>query len=419
MWLMVRSASLLGRHSGWDHLVQSWIENGIFGGYWFAGTLFVLWVLAQRQGPSVRRRIVTILIGSLFSVVAGLAATAVVRWPPPVHHPDLAHLYPGFLSNQNASSFPSQSTALYAAIAAGVWSLSRPFGTFLWFAVVAFVALPRIYVGGHYPTDVVAGAGIGVAAYFLARTAEGRMTSLDRWILEPAGRATVANVLIFGWILQVALEFGTWPVIRKSIDLIRGTGTLTLGGDRAFGQHFHGRIDEVRIYPRALSAEEIARDLDSANPVLGDQLVAAYSFEEGSGSRVADRSLHGNHGVVVNALWVRGRYGTALECNGIDSVVEIPDDPSLGLSNMTLVAWIYPADESTRWTDVIMKSVDRYFLEASSPEGPPAFGITTADGHHSIVYASSRLAVNQWSHVAGTYDGSKLRLYVNGTAAGQ
>src|SRR5690348_9652357 len=53
-------------------------------------------------------------------------------------------------------------------------------------------------------------------------------------------------------------------------------------------------------------------------------LVAAYGFEEGSGSQVADASGYGNGGAIANATWVRsGAYGRALSFNGSDAVVTV------------------------------------------------------------------------------------------------
>lgn len=71
------------------------------------------------------------------------------------------------------------------------------------------------------------------------------------------------------------------------------------------GYHLHGQMDEVRIWNRVRSGAEIQADLNRrlAGPLPG--LVAAWSFEEGTGSTVADRSGLG-HGLVLNngVTWV-------------------------------------------------------------------------------------------------------------------
>src|SRR5262249_41448197 len=73
-------------------------------------------------------------------------------------------------------------------------------------------------------------------------------------------------------------------------------------------------------------------------------LVAAYGFDEASGSSVVDGSGNGHTGSFVNANRVAaGKFGGALQFNGTSSVVTVPDSASLRLSSgMTLEAWVDP-----------------------------------------------------------------------------
>jgi undecaprenyl-diphosphatase len=59
------------------------------------------------------------------------------------------------------SSFPSNIVAVAVGIAAGMWFYNRRLGAYF-FLVAALVALARVYVGVHYPADVLGGAAIGV-----------------------------------------------------------------------------------------------------------------------------------------------------------------------------------------------------------------------------------------------------------------
>ena len=74
-------------------------------------------------------------------------------------------------------------------------------------------------------------------------------------------------------------------------------------------------------------------------------LVAAYSFNEGSGTTVGDASGTGNNGTTSNTTWsTSGKYGGALSFNGTSARVNIPNSSSLQLTTaMTLEAWVNPS----------------------------------------------------------------------------
>ena len=65
------------------------------------------------------------------------------------------------------SSMPSNSAAAFVGLAAAVWGFDRRAGTIL-LAVAGIHAFLRVYAGVHYPSDILAGATIGVAAAFAA-----------------------------------------------------------------------------------------------------------------------------------------------------------------------------------------------------------------------------------------------------------
>ena len=100
-------------------------------------------------------------------------------------------------------------------------------------------------------------------------------------------------------------------------------------------------------------------------------LVAAYGFDEGSGTTVADASGNGNTGTISNATWAAsGKYGKALQFNGTNALVTIPDAASLHLSTaMTLEAWVNPSTVTAAWRDVIYKGNDNFYLEGTSSNG--------------------------------------------------
>ena len=146
-------------------------------------------------------------------------------------------------------------------------------------------------------------------------------------------------------------------------------------------------------------------------------LVAAYAFDEGSGATVADASGNGNNGSITNATWsTAGKYGDALQFNGTSALVTIPDAASLHLTTgMTLEAWVNPTVVDATWRDVVYKGNDNFYLSGTSTNGGVPDAGMIAGGSYGDAFGTSKLPVSTWSFLTETYDGSTLRLYVNGT----
>lgn len=148
-------------------------------------------------------------------------------------------------------------------------------------------------------------------------------------------------------------------------------------------------------------------------------LVAAYGFNEGTGTAVTDSSGKGNAGTIANGTWASsGRFGKALSFNGSNSMVTVKDSASLDLTTgMTLEAWVYPQGSLSDWRTILMKEQsgsDVYYIETV---GGKIVGDAYVGGSKHNIYSDSTIALNKWTHLAATYDGANLRIYVNGALA--
>jgi hypothetical protein len=200
--------------------------------------------------------------------------------------------------------------------------------------------------------------------------------------------------------------------------VVTSEGELEIGGSSDTGEYFDGRIDEVRIYGRGLSQAEVQADASAPVQTPQHGPIAAYSLEEGSGEIAEDITGHKHTATIEGAEWTRGKFGDALRFDGEDQVT-IPAAEDLNLTEaFTLEAWIKPENED---------EYGHLFVKEDAAEEQAAYVITK---HGSKLAAhlgipgvieespSEALEIGSWQYVAATFDGERVRLYVNGELVG-
>ena len=150
-------------------------------------------------------------------------------------------------------------------------------------------------------------------------------------------------------------------------------------------------------------------------------LVAAYNFNEGSGTVVNDLSGNNITGTIVGATWTTGgRYGNALSFNGTSSYVDLGNPSALQLTgSMTVEAWINAAANPPDDGQIVAKSNGFGWQLKTTPDtGPHTFGVQVSPSGTSSAqrYGSQTRSLNTWYHVAAVYNATAgtLEIYVNG-----
>jgi hypothetical protein len=169
----------------------------------------------------------------------------------------------------------------------------------------------------------------------------------------------------------------------------------------------------------AVARDAAGNTRTSANVVVtvdNGGLVAAFGFEETSGSTVTD-AVRDHDGTISGATrTASGRFGRALTFDGNNDWVTVPNASDLTLaSGLTLEAWVRPTSFSS-WMSVAVKersSALSYGLFANSNANRPTARLFA--GSDLSTAGTSQLGVNTWTHLAMTWDTGTLRLYVNGT----
>ncbi|MBI3231684.1 MAG: fibronectin type III domain-containing protein [Candidatus Doudnabacteria bacterium] len=153
-------------------------------------------------------------------------------------------------------------------------------------------------------------------------------------------------------------------------------------------------------------------------------LVAEYHFDETSGTTTADSSGNGNNGTLVNGpVWTtNGKIGSALVFDGVNDYVDAGNSPSLNPANqITIAAWAKPSSIAQSQFIVAKDNVPagtlQYFLRFQGSSGV-RFAIRTSVDNYFTVSTPTAIATNTWYHVVGVYDGSTMKVYVNGTLLG-
>ncbi len=149
---------------------------------------------------------------------------------------------------------------------------------------------------------------------------------------------------------------------------------------------------------------------------LPSSCILYFNFDEGTGTIAHDSSGHGNDGVLHNGTevcsngycpkWVDGKFGKALDFDGLGDFVEATDIPN---SSLTIMAWVYPKQISgaqraivSKWRYPTQSDYEWMFRLEYKGSGISEFQFFTVD--QDPAWRKYYIPLNKWSHFAVAYD---------------
>lgn len=222
-------------------------------------------------------------------------------------------------------------------------------------------------------------------------------------------------------------------LLRLYVDGVQQSSTSITNGDLSVSSnlnlgvellladnvYLNGSLDEVRVYNRALSADEVAKLYKTTAPNNPDAgLVGYWSFNSTDivGTTAYDRSGKGNNGTLTNGpTKAIGKVGQALSFDGGDDFIAISDIAFGGTNPISICAWMKPNTLDSRGiltqgTEVVLRTSSTGHLE----------WILNGFSTNDRAISSQVLVVNDWSLVCGTYvSGGDIVAYINGIEDGR
>jgi len=227
----------------------------------------------------------------------------------------------------------------------------------------------------------------------------------------------VLNVYVDGILVSTSIVAIPGPIMKCGSNLRIG---LAWSG---YPDYFQGAIDEVRIYKRALTACEVNNLYNDIEP-SNSAMVLYLPFN----GNAYDSSYYSNDGTLYGPTLTTGVDGTpnsAYSFDGVSDYIEIANDTSLNPDYITLAAWVNAQDAPSHTPDIIRKSTfadasnEQYLLRLTNSNYPQA-GIKTGNScayegtNWDFCNSSSSISLSSWHFIVSTFDGTNLRLYIDG-----
>ncbi|MDT8300326.1 MAG: LamG-like jellyroll fold domain-containing protein [Sedimentisphaerales bacterium] len=216
--------------------------------------------------------------------------------------------------------------------------------------------------------------------------------------LTLAGNVQIEGMLIVDGNLTVQ-ESSNIITAAKNLPALLVTGDLIVG---------NGGNLEINGLAVINGGMQVSADAGGTN-ILGGLFIKGALVET-----TEDSTGNGYFGTVIDATWVAGKTGNALDFDGANDFVKIVADPSLdNLPAITMSAWIYPRGGLMQ----VLDKGDRIKEFYAHGESKGLYGRTRYDFTHAFSESDyNTIGLNTWQHVALTWSqATNTRLFHNGT----
>ena len=190
-----------------DGMAQFLALNALASTWIYSAVFYIFWRIEDDRTVWRRAHLSEIFIAFCLATFATLLLRPWVGWPAPTLVPRFRELYPQYFWNDgNQNCFPSHSTLTYLLVATGFWPFRRWLSLLLTVCVFLLISMPRIYIGGHYPIDIIAAILWAAAATGVARLICARPETA-MFLKRIVSKGLLVEVFLFLWLFELGNGF--------------------------------------------------------------------------------------------------------------------------------------------------------------------------------------------------------------------
>jgi Concanavalin A-like lectin/glucanases superfamily/FG-GAP-like repeat/HYR domain len=149
--------------------------------------------------------------------------------------------------------------------------------------------------------------------------------------------------------------------------------------------------------------------------------ISQWNFDEPMGSIALD-TAGPNPGALINdPTRVAGKFGSALQFNGVNQIVNVPNSASLNVpQRFSISLWFRPGQNlnAASGRKDLFKKFLSYWLILNYPANDGKISFVLNSGGYVVRSTTSSWNSNQWYHIVATHDGATMKLYINGALEG-